>query len=133
MSFLKPLVIFYDTLRLYFSSSKITYFQQNSPSKCKFSDFLLLELKFTKLLMSFFKQKGSFSSKFESLLSVMRDNFPVFFQQKLYMLLTKEAYQSANFEIVTVCIKIYQIFHVIFGTKSQFFFKLCITLKCHEM
>ena len=133
MSFLKPLVIFYDTLHLYFFSSKITYFQQNSPSKRKFSDFSLLELKFTKLLMSFFKQKGSFSSKFESLLSVMGDNLPVFFQQKLYMLLTKVAYQSANFETVTVCIKICQIFHVIFGTKSQFFFKLCITLTCHEV
>ena len=33
---------------------------KSSPSKCKFSDFPLFELKFTKLLMSFFKQKSVF-------------------------------------------------------------------------
>ena len=32
----------------------------------------------------------------------------------------------------TARIKIHQIPQVIFGTKSQFFFKLCITLQCHE-
>ena len=31
----------------------------------------------------------------------------------------------------TARIKIHKIAHVIFGTKSQFFFKLCITLQCH--
>ena len=38
-------------------------FDRNIPSKCKFSDFPLLKLKSTKLFMSFFKQKVSFSSK----------------------------------------------------------------------
>ena len=47
------------------------------------------------------------------------------------MLLTKVAHQSANFQ-TSALIKIYQICHVIFETKSQFFFKLCITLQCHE-
>ena len=51
----------------------------SSPSKFKFSDFPLLELKFTKFLMSFFKQKISFSSKFGSFFSVMRDHFSVLF------------------------------------------------------
>ena len=32
----------------------------------------------------------------------------------------------------TAPIKIHQIPHVIFGTKSHFFFRLCITLQCHE-
>ena len=49
-------------------------FHKNIPSKYKFSDFPLLELKFIKFLMSFFKQKVRFSSKFGSLFSVMRDN-----------------------------------------------------------
>ena len=35
------------------------------------------------------------------------------------------------FRLATVRIKIHQIPHVIFGNKSQFFFKLCITLSCH--
>ena len=48
-------------------------FDKNIPSKYKFSDFPLLESKFMKF-MSFFKQKVSFSSKFESLFSVMTDN-----------------------------------------------------------
>ena len=37
-------------------------FYKSSPSKCKFSDFLLLRVKFTEFLMSFFKWKVSFSS-----------------------------------------------------------------------
>ena len=49
------------------------------------------------------------------------------------MLLTKVAYQSANFRFANARIKIHQILHVIFGTKSQFFFKLHITLQCHEI
>ena len=36
------------------------------------------------------------------------------------------------FWLVAAHIKIYQICHVIFGTKSQFFFKLCIIYQCHE-
>ena len=46
-------------------SSNITHtFDKSSPSKCKFLDFSLLALKFTKFLISFFKQKVTFSSKF---------------------------------------------------------------------
>ena len=46
---------------------------KSSPSKCKFSDFSLLVFKFTKFLMSFFKQKLSFFSRFGSFFIVMRD------------------------------------------------------------
>ena len=41
-------------------------FDKNSPPKFKFSDFLLLKLKYIKFLMSVFKQKVSLSSKFGS-------------------------------------------------------------------
>ena len=54
-------------------------FDKNIPPKRKFSDFSLLNLKFTNFLMSYFKQKKSFSSKFGSILSVMRDNSAVLF------------------------------------------------------
>ena len=73
-------------------------FEKNIPSKCKFSDFSLLKLKFIKFLMSFFKQKVSFSLNFGSLFSVMRDNFSVLFQLKLYMIWTKGAHQSTKFQ-----------------------------------
>ena len=54
-------------------------FDKNIPSKCKFSDFSLRELKFIKFLMPFFIQKVSFSSEFGSLLKVMRDNSSALF------------------------------------------------------
>ena len=40
-----------------FLAQTLYTFYKSSPSKCKFSDFPLLGLKFTKFLMSFFKQK----------------------------------------------------------------------------
>ena len=43
-----------------FLAQTLHTFYKSSPSKCKFSDFALLALKFTKILMSFFKQKVSF-------------------------------------------------------------------------
>ena len=63
-----------------FLTQKLHTFYKSSLSKCKFSDFPLLGLKFTKFLMLFFKQKISFSSKFESLFSAMRNNFALIFQ-----------------------------------------------------
>ena len=62
-----------------FLAQTLHTFYKSSPSKWKFSDFPLLGLKFTKFLMSFFKQKVSFSSKFGSLFNVMRDNSSVLF------------------------------------------------------
>ena len=37
------------------------------------------------------------------------------------------------FRLATARIKIHQIPYIIFGTQSTFFFKLCITLHCHEI
>ena len=54
-------------------------FEKDIPSKCKFLDFSLLELKFIKFIMSFFKQKTSFSLNSGSLISVMRDKSSVLF------------------------------------------------------
>ena len=104
-----PYNIFYDTTRLYYCSSNITYFDKKIPSECKFSDFPLPELKFIKFLMSFFKQKVSFSSKCGSLLSVMRDNSSVLFHLKLYILSTKGTHQVHIFRLSTARIKINQI------------------------
>ena len=71
---------------------------KSSTSKCKFSDLPLLTLKFTKFLMSFLEPRVSFSSNFASLFSVMRHNSSVLFHLNLYMLWTKGAHQSANFQ-----------------------------------
>ena len=115
-------------------SSNTTYFLQKQPIKVQISRLSAAWVKVHQIPHVIFKQKVSFSSKFRSLFSVMRDKFSVLFQLKLHMLLTKVANQSANFQIchATAHIKIHQIPHIVFGIKSQFFFKLCITLQCHE-
>ena len=64
---------------LYFLAQTLHTFYKSSPSKCKLSDFTLLALKFTKFLMSFYKQKVSFSSKFGYFFGVMRDSSSVLF------------------------------------------------------
>ena len=63
---------------LYFFRSKVTYFAQKGP------------IKVTKFL-SFLKQKISFSSNFAPLFGIMRH-----ISSKLYILLSKVAYQSTN-------------------------------------
>ena len=83
-------------LCIFFAQTLHTFYK-SSPSKCKFSDFPLLGLKFTKFLMSFFKQKDSFLQSLD-LFSVSGEIILLyFFQLKLYMLLRKIAHQSANF------------------------------------
>ena len=88
---------FHDATSVYFFSSNITYFLQKQPIKVQVFKFSTA-LKFTNFLISFFKQKVSFSSKFVSLFSGTRDNFSALFQLKLYMLLIKVANQSANLQ-----------------------------------
>ena len=49
------------------------------------------------------------------------------------MLSTKEAHQNTNFHtFILAGVKIHQISHAIFQTKSHFFFIVCITLPCYE-
>ena len=63
---------FTTQLACIFLGQTLHTFGKNIPCKFKSSDFPLLELKFTKFLMSLFEQKVSFSSKLGSLFSVMR-------------------------------------------------------------
>ena len=108
--FTKLLMSFFTTqLVCIIVAQTLHTFDKNIPSKCKFSDFPQPELKFIKFLMSFFKQKVSFSSKCGSLLSVMRENSSVLFHLKLYMLSTKGTHQVQIFRLSTARIKINQI------------------------
>ena len=81
-----------------FSAETLYTIDKSSTWKCKFSDLLLLRLKFTKFLMSFLGLRVSFLFKLCTLFSVMRHNSSVLFHLYLYMLWTKEACQSANFQ-----------------------------------
>ena len=53
-------ITFTTQLLCIFLAQTLHKFYKSNPSKCKFPDFLLLEFKFTKFVMSFFKQKISF-------------------------------------------------------------------------
>ena len=63
-----------------FLAQRLHIFYNSSPEKCKYLDFPLLTLKFTKFLMSFFKQKVNFFfSKFPYIFGVIGDNSTVLF------------------------------------------------------
>ena len=94
--------------RIYLTLISTTYVKINQTPFLR-HNFPLPELKFIRFLMSFFKQKVSFSSKCGSLLSVMRDNSSVLFHLKLYMLSTKATHQVQIFRLSTARIKINQI------------------------
>ena len=88
----------FSQLLCIFLAQPLHTFNKSSPSKWKFWDFLLLRLKFTKFLMSFFKWKVSFSSNFASLFGAMRDKSFLPFHLNLCMLCTNGFSQSANFQ-----------------------------------
>ena len=81
----------------------ISYFPRHNSD---FSDLLLLALNFTKFLMSFFEPRVCFSSNFASFFSVMRHNSSLPFHLNIYMLWTKGAHKSANFQTLTVHVKV---------------------------
>ena len=62
---------------------------------------------------------------------MIHNSFVLFLAQK-NIFSTKVAHQSANFKLATARINTHQIPYVIFGTKSQSFFKFRITSQCHE-
>ena len=77
--------------------------------------------------MSFLKPRASFSSKFASLSTLMRDNSSVLFHLKLYMLSTKGTHQVPIFSQL-LALKLTK-FHVIFQATSPFSLQLCFGQK----
>ena len=85
------------------------YFWQIYLIKYKFSDLSPPELIFIKFLMSFFKQEMSFSSKFGSLFTIMRDNSSVLFSWNFKCYWQKWHIKVHIFRLATARIKIYEI------------------------
>ena len=54
------------------------------------------------------------------------------FLSRTFILWAKRAHRSEIFRLLSGWVKIHQIHYVMFETASQFFFKLFITLQCHE-
>ena len=89
---------FFTTQPLWiFWAQTLHTFYKSIPWKCRFSDFPLLALKFTKFLMSFLEPRVSFSSNFASLFSFMRHNSSVLFHLNICILWTNGSSQSAIF------------------------------------
>ena len=90
--------------------------------------------KFSKFLMSFFNAPVSSSSNFATFFTVMTHNsYVLFFGSNIIFFRQKQHIKVHVSRLATARIKINQISGVIFGTKSQFFLKLCITLQWHEI
>ena len=84
--------------------------------------------------MSILKPRVSFSSNFASFFIAMKHNSSAFFHLNLFMLWTKTKHpiKVQIFRLSTACMKISQIPYVIFQATSQFYFKFCISLQCHD-
>ena len=80
----------------------------------------------------FWNHKARFCSNFASLVSFMKDNSSVFFLLKPHILWIKIAQRSKIFGLLSAWVKIH-IPDFKFEATCQFFFKLCITLQCHEI
>ena len=121
---------------VFFSAQTLHTFYKSSTSWCKFLDFALLTLELTKFFISFFKQKFFFS-KLGSFLNV-RQFFCKCLAKTLYSIdkSSTSKYKFSDLPLLALKFtKFLMMFlepRVSFRTKSQFFFKLCITLQCHE-
>ena len=92
----------------------------------------MFESKFIKFLMSIFKWQVNSSSNFALFFIVTRHNSFVNFKLIHFLLCTKGPTKIPILILPSAQVKICQSSHVIFQTTSQFLFKFCITLQCHE-
>ena len=106
-----------------FLAQTLHTFKKSSSSECKFWDFPLLALKFTKFLMSFFKNKTSVLLQSLDHSSVSWEvTLLSFFSWKFICYWQKEPIKLQIFRLLMAHRKINQIHCVIFQTTSQFFF-----------
>ena len=82
--------------------------------------------------MSILKRQVSSSSNFSLFFSVITHNSSVIFRSYIFYFGQKDLIKLPILTLPSVLVKICQIPHVIFQTTSQFFFKFCMTLHCHE-
>ena len=89
--------------------------------------------KFAKLLMLFCKAQVSFPSNFASIFSAIKYNSSILFlAQTLYTLVKSNLLKCKFLRFSSARVKICQIPHVNFELTSQFLFKFCIILHCHD-
>ena len=141
MSFLKPRVCFayilhhhsvsWDMIPLKFSSWNITLWTERVHQSTNFQIFQCFNESSPKSSYQVWNHKIKTYSNFASLFSVIKYKSSVFFILNRYTL-DEKTRRSEIFNLLIGWVKIHQIPYVIFETASQFFFKLCISLQCHE-
>ena len=115
---------------------------KKSPLKCKFLRLSSARVKIVKFLMSILKRKVISSLNIASFFiflqilhhsSVSWKMTPcTYLAQAIYTLLKRSPLKLNFLGLLSACVKICQIPHVNFETASQFLFKFCIILQCHE-
>ena len=120
-------------ISLKFSNGNVIFFGQKKPINVQFFGFLATLMKVHPIPRAIFETKRSGFVQILHHCSVSLKVTPLYFLWlKLHIVWTKIAHQSEIFKLLSGWVKIRQIPHVILETTSQFFFKLCITLHCHE-
>ena len=92
-SFLSKFCVMRNNSSLLFIAETLSAINERNTSKCTFLDFCLLTWKLTKFLMSFFKQKVSYFSKF----CIMRDNSSVLFIAEILLPIDKRVLLKSKF------------------------------------
>ena len=93
----------------------------------------MLWWKFAKFLISFLKTQVIFPSNFPSVFTAIKHNsFILFLAQTLYNLFKSIPLKCKFLRFSSAQVKIHQIPHVNFKLTSQFLFKFCIILHCHD-
>ena len=92
-SFLSKFCVMRNNSSLLFIAETLSAINERNTSKCTFLDFCLLTWKLTKFLMSFFKQKVSYFSKF----CIMRDNSSVLFIAETLSAIDKRVLLKSKF------------------------------------
>ena len=83
--------------------------------------------------MSFLKSQVSFPSNVASIFSAIKQNSSILFlAQTLYTLFKRSPLKCKFLRFSSAWVKIRQIPHVIFESTSQFSFKCCINIQCHQ-
>ena len=89
--------------------------------------------KFARFLMSFLKAQVSFPSNVVSKFSAVKQNSSILFlAQTLYIFFKTKSLKCKFFRFLSALAKTCQIPHVNFELLSQFLFKYCIILHCHD-
>ena len=93
----------------------------------------MLRSKFVEFLLSFLKAKVSFPSNVASISCAIKENSPIpFLAQRSCTLFKRSPLKRKFLRFLSAQAKIGRIPHVIFEKKSQFSFKCCINIQCHQ-